>query len=150
MIMEKDAFRIDKEDARQYLQMLQDTINRMASKSSNCKTWTIMLFTAIAGLFIGTEEMRKRLWIISIPIVLLYYLDAYYLGLEKGFRDLERSFVNRLRSGQTYSSLIYVFDISKMGNYSQWKNFKKGLMSNATWPLYLMLMVICIALCIVL
>lgn len=127
---------IEKDDVRQYLQMLQDIINRMAANSSNCKAWAITLFTAMAALMIGVEEMRQWVWIILFPIALFYYLDAYYLGLENDFRDLEESFIKKLRAQAYCSSCVYDFNFTHADGYKNGKNLKKGLKSTATWPLY--------------
>ena len=139
---------ISMDDVRQYLQMLQDIINRMASNSSNCKAWAITLFTAMAALMIGVEVMRQWLWIILFPIVLFYYLDAYYLGLENDFRNLESSFIKKLRAPEDCTSYVYDFNYTHADGYKKGENLKKGLTSSATWPLYSILAVISIALCI--
>lgn len=127
---------IEKDDVRHYLQMLQDIINRMAANSSNCKAWAITLFTAMAALMIGVEAMRQWVWIILFPIALFYFLDAYYLGLENDFRDLEASFIKRLRGQCDCSSAVYDFNFTNADGYKKGKNLMKGLKSTATWPLY--------------
>ena len=136
------------EDVRQYLQMLQDIINRMASNSSNCKAWAITIFTAMSALMIGVEEIRQWMWIILCPIVLFYFLDAYYLGLENDFRNLEASFIKKFRAPEDSSSCVYDFNYTHADGYKKYENLKKGLTSSATWPLYSILAVISIALCI--
>ena len=140
---------ISMDDVRQYLQMLQDIINRMASNSSNCKAWAITLFTAMAALMIGVEVMRHWMWIILFPIALFYYLDAYYLGLEKDFRNLEASFIKKLRAPEDCSSYVYDFNITHADDYKKYENLKKGLTSTATRPLYSTLSAISTVLCIV-
>ena len=137
------------DDVRQYFQMLQDIINRMAANSSNCKAWAITIFTAMSALMIGVEVMRQWIWLILFPIVLFYYLDAYYLGLEKDFRNLEASFIKKLRAPEDCSSYVYDFNITHADGYKKYENLKKGLTSTATWPLYSMLAVISIILCFV-
>ena len=97
--------------------MLQDIINRMAANSSNCKAWAITLFTAMAALMIGVEEMRQWVWIILFPIALFYYLDAYYLGLENNFRDIEASFIKILRGQADCSSCVYDFNSTHADGY---------------------------------
>ena len=137
------------DDVRQYLQMLQDIINRMAANSSNCKAWAITLFTAMAALMIGVEVMRQWMWIILFPIALFYFLDAYYLGLEKDFRNLEASFIMKLRASEDCSTSVYDFNFTHADRYKKGENLKKGLSSPATWPLYSTLAAISIILCFV-
>lgn len=140
---------ISMDDVRQYLQMLQDIINRMAANSSNCKAWAITLFTAMAALMIGVEVMRQWMWIILFPIALFYFLDAYYLGLEKDFRNLEASFIKKLRASEDCSTSVYDFNFTHADGYKKGENLKKGLSSPATWPLYSTLAAISIILCFV-
>lgn len=144
--MISDNSNIKMEDVRQYLQMLHEIINRMASNSSNCKTWAITLFSAMAALLISLDTMRQLIWLLIIPIVLFYLLDAYYLGLEKGFRDLETSFVNKLHSSEDCSLSVYNFKFIDTDGYNGWKNLGKGLISKSTWPLYSILLFISVTL----
>lgn len=137
------------DDVRQYLQMLQDIINRMAANSSNCKAWAITLFTAMAALMIGVEVMQQWMWIILFPIALFYFLDAYYLGLEKDFRNLEASFIKKLRASEDCSTSVYDFNFTHADGYKKGENLKKGLSSPATCPLYSTLAAISIILCFV-
>lgn len=137
------------EDVRQYLQMLQDIINRMAAHSSNCKAWAITLFTAMAALLIGVEVMRQWMWIMLFPIVLFYFLDAYYLGLEKDYRNLEASFIKKLHASEDCSSCVYDFNYTHADGYKKYENLKEGLTSTATWTLYLILVAISTILCFV-
>ena len=147
MISENSNISMD--DVRQYLQMLQDIINRMASNSSNCKAWAITIFTAMSALMIGVEVIRQWMWIILCPIVLFYFLDAYYLGLENDFRNLEASFIKKLRASEDCSICVYDFNFTHADGYKKGENLNKGLKSTATWPLYSTLAAISIALCIV-
>ena len=147
--MKPENSNISMDDVRQYLQMLQDIINRMASNSSNCKAWAITLFTAMAALMIGVEVMRQWMLVILFPIALFYYLDAYYLGLENDFRNLEASFIKKLRASEECSTSVYDFNFTHADGYKKGENLNKGLMSTATWPLYSILAAISIALCIV-
>ena len=147
--MKPENSNISMDDVRQYLQMLQDIINRMASNSSNCKAWAITLFTAMAALMIGVEVMRQWMLVILFPIAVFYYLDAYYLGLENDFRNLEASFIKKLRASEECSTSVYDFNFTHADGYKKGENLNKGLMSTATWPLYSILAAISIALCIV-
>lgn len=140
---------IDANDSRQYLQMLQDIINRMAANSSNCKAWMIAIFTGMAALLIGVEPLRPWIAIMVIPSIFFYLLDAFYLGLENDYRDLENAFIEKLKTTDDCTPYVYNFNYSSLEGYSKGKNFKKGLRSNATWPLYLALGVISIIIGIV-
>ncbi|MBO5629772.1 MAG: hypothetical protein J5965_11935, partial [Aeriscardovia sp.] len=48
----------DKTDVQQYLQMIQDTINRMSSNSSNCKNWALTIVAALLALCVSVNELH--------------------------------------------------------------------------------------------
>lgn len=106
-------YEFNEDDIRQYLQMLQDTIKRMASNSSSCKNWMITLVTALLALMIGVDELRKYTWLAIIPVLMFWGLDFYYLLLENRFRKHQREFVNQVsQQNQTsWKSTIYSFDL---------------------------------------
>lgn len=89
------------------------------------------------------------MWIILFPIVLFYFLDAYYLGLEKDYRNLEASFIKKLRAPEDCSTCVYDFNYTHADEFKKGENLNKGLMSIATWPLYSILAAISIVLCFV-
>ena len=125
-----------KEDDRNYLQMLQDIITRMANNSSNCKTWMMSIFTAIIALQLTVDALRPYLWIVLAPDVLFYYLDAYYLGLENDFRNLQTDFIKARKEGDSNEPL-YNFNFRNTPSFIKGKCLRKGLGSSATWPIYL-------------
>ena len=80
------------------------------------------------------------MWKVTYRIVL--FLDAYYLGLKKGYRNLEASFIKKLRAPEDCSSCVFDFNYTHADEFKKDENFKKGLMSTATCPLYSILAVI--------
>ena len=71
------------EDDRHYISLLQESINRMASNSANCKTWLISLVAAIAALQLAKSDLRAILWVAVGLVLLFYLLDSIYLRIEK-------------------------------------------------------------------
>lgn len=133
-----DNSKLTAEDSRQYIIMLQEIITRMASNSFNCKTWTITIVTAMITLMATNSDLRMFMPVALLPILVFYYLDSYYLGLEKDFRGLQASYVSELRStNNDCTGSIYVF--SSIADEDHRVNFKKALKSKATWPVYLMI-----------
>lgn len=76
-----------------YISLLQDNINRMASNSSNCKTWLITLIAAIFAVSASKGDIVTYIWMAYIPTGLFFFLDCFYLGVERRFRSIERRFV---------------------------------------------------------
>jgi uncharacterized membrane protein SpoIIM required for sporulation len=75
------------ENKRKHLEMIQGVINRMASNQFLFKGWSITLIAAIATFSANDNNPA----LMSIPIVatlLFWFIDAYYLMLERAFRNL--------------------------------------------------------------
>src|ERR1700692_4009136 len=75
------------EEKLRYLEFLQAAITRMGSNSFLVKGWSVTLGTAVLGF--SVKESNWALALIAIfPAGAFWALDAYYLALEKLFRDL--------------------------------------------------------------
>ena len=70
-----------------HLEMIQALINRMSSNSFMLKGWTV---TLVAGIFaLAAKDADKRFFLVAyIPILIFWFLDAYYLWQEKIYRCL--------------------------------------------------------------
>lgn len=137
--------KLDGNDSRQYILMLQDIIARMAKNSSNCKAWTITLVTAMMALVMNLQEARLLL-ITLLPIGIFFFLDSYYLGLENDFRNLQAEYVEKLKSDVDCTDRIYKFDVRDVAANANNANLKKALGSTSTWFMYLVLVVIVLVL----
>ena len=100
------------DDDRQYIEMLQGNIERMASNSANCKTWMVTIVSALMALQCSMDDLNW--WILSgmLPILLFWYLDVYYLHLERGMRNRETDFLNMLRDKdfERYKKKLFNFE----------------------------------------
>lgn len=70
-----------------HLDMIQDTIKRMANNSFLLKGWTVTLAAALVAL-LAKEGDYKYLLITFFPIICFWLLDGYYLRQERMFRKL--------------------------------------------------------------
>lgn len=91
--MEKNA------NVKEYLlkevEVIQGIINRMAFNSFLIKGWTITL-VVVALLLKGAKH---QVWIAFIPLLIFWFLDAYYLWQERMYRKLyDWVTINRLNS----------------------------------------------------
>ena len=102
------------DDDRQYLQMMQSNIERMAANSANCKTWMVAFVTAFMAL--GSSIAVARYWLLLgiIPILLFWYLDTFYLHLERAMRNRERDFLNKVAVGDNDGYRIALFNFKPM------------------------------------
>ena len=74
------------ENKRHNLLMIQGIIDRMGRNSFSLKEWSIGIMIAIFA-FAG-KNTHKAVIITIIPLVVFWFLDAYYLMLERKFRAL--------------------------------------------------------------
>ncbi len=69
------------------LKILQGVINRMAQNSLECKKWTLVLAVGVLSLKIETISHLYGLCVLGVLLACFYLLDAYYLMLERLFRE---------------------------------------------------------------
>ena len=81
-----------------HLDLLQEAIARMASNSFAAKGWSIGLTTALIAYSLRGNNLRL-VWVAVIPVALFWSLDAYYLALERGFRELFKAAVETAQKG---------------------------------------------------
>ena len=97
----------DKESLKEYMlkevDIIQEIIKRMAFNSFMIKGWAITL-VVVALLLKGTEY---QVWIAFIPLLVFWFLDAYFLWQERMYRKLYDWVINnRLRTDE------YLFDMN--------------------------------------
>lgn len=70
-----------------HLEMIQAVINRMASNSFALKGWAVSL---VAGIFVLAGKNTDKLYFLVayVPIIVFWWLDAYYLLQERLYRSL--------------------------------------------------------------
>lgn len=74
------------------MEMTQDIIKRMAHNSFMLKGWTVTLVSALFAL--SKIDANKSFFIIAyVPILVFWFLDSYYLQLERQFRVFYRTTV---------------------------------------------------------
>jgi hypothetical protein len=74
-------------DLAKYLEFIQGAITRLASQSFALKGWSVTLGVAIIGLT-AKDSQPQLAWFALVPTLSFWGLDAYYLALEKQFREL--------------------------------------------------------------
>lgn len=143
-------FKFDKEDIRQHLQMQQDIINRMATNSSNCKNWLITIIAALTALQITRDEITSYGWLIPILCVMFWYLDSFYLGLEKVHRDKEKIFVEKVKKLKLdeeieASEIPDIYNFSTVGEGEKTHNVSnafRAMWNSSTTPFYVIMIVL--------
>lgn len=153
--MENKLF--NEEGIHLYLQMMQDNITRMANNSANAKTWLVTIVAAFLAIGCNIEDFDYWLLLAIAPILVFWYLDAYYLNIERGLRNREQRFINICKginlddesasSVQTKEDAIFVFKtLDKDQNNKKLSYVKTGCMlfNRSVWPVYITMLAIVI------
>ena len=143
------------EDERLYLQMMQDNITRMATNSANAKTWLVTIVAALLAVVGNIVDFEYWTLLALVPILVFWYLDAYYLNLERGLRNREQRFINILKNVnlwdeddsivKTKEDAIFVFKtLNKNADVKNLGYVKTGCMlfNKSVWPIYVFMLVI--------
>lgn len=118
-----------------HLNIMQSVISRMASNSAASKAWCVTLVSAVLVL-VADKGKPEFAWIAVIPTLLFLALDAYYLALEKGFRDSYNGFIQKLHAHQlTAQDLFVVVPEGGLAGLAC-----KALASFSVWPFYITLL----------
>ena len=115
-----------------HMEIYQNIISRMANNSSACKNWCIVLVSAFLA-FVIDKGKGDVAWLGAIPILIFWFLDAYYLGLENKFRDSVNASAKKIRESNFLLADLFV--IKADGSLPA--QMRKGFFSWATWPVYL-------------
>ena len=89
-----------------HLTMMQGVISRMAENSRSCKVWCVTLVAAVLVLVAQTGKPQHAL-IALAPTLLFWVLDAYYLSLERRFRNSFDAFVSKVHDDKVCKSDLY-------------------------------------------
>lgn len=133
---QQEEYKENSQAVQSHLSIMQSVIQRMAANSSASKAWCITLVSAIL-VVVADKNKPEYLGIAVIPTLLFAALDAYYLALEKGFRDAYNAFIDKLHRGEIRPTDLYA--VVPTGSLGQ--QFGKALRSLSVWPMYLMLLV---------
>lgn len=123
-----------KETLHKEIDLIQSVISRMASNSFLLKGWLISLIAVILALTkdtLLTDDIKYLCLILMLPVIVFWYLDAFFLHKEKCYRKLY-DWVIKNRS--TSEEFLYSLD------YSRFKNEVKGIFkimfSRTLFPFY--------------
>lgn len=121
-----------------YLTILQSVIARMASNSASCKTWCVTLVSAIL-VVVADKAKPNYVWIAAIPVLLFFALDAYYLGLERLFRDRYNGFIKKLHDATATVNDVFIVTPSSSA-CEMWRSVVASGLSISVGPFYAVLL----------
>jgi len=129
-----DTVNIESPSVQSYVSILQAVINRMAANSAGCKTWCITLVSATI-IIIATIEKPDYVWIALIPILLFFFLDSYYLGLERRFRARYNDFIRKVHSNSVTTNDLFIVTLEAGAGMTLLSTLR-ACTSISIWPFY--------------
>ncbi|TGX83817.1 hypothetical protein E5358_01155 [Palleniella muris] len=127
-----------------HIEMLQGIICRMSDNSANCKTWTVTVISALIAINVnnGLYPCYDKLWICYIPALLFFFLDCYYLGVERRIRRAQTKFVRQGKNAHRECFLLKY----EHGLLRDIKETFKAIFSFSTLPFYgvILIMIYCL------
>lgn len=124
----------DSPAVQSYLTILQSVIARMAANSASAKTWCVALVSAIV-IVVADEGEPRFVWLALLPVLLLGLLDAYYLGLERLFRDRYNEFIAKLHGDRATVEDVFIVSPGT-GLKGTAKSALQAVGSVSVWPFY--------------
>ena len=124
---------VDSPSVQSTLSILQGVISRMAANSANAKSWCVALVSAIT-VVVADKGVASYVWISFVPIILLFLLDSYYLGLERLARQQYNDFVRKLHAG--HATVEDLFLVTLGDNRLTLRSARDATISLSIWPFY--------------
>lgn len=120
-----------------HLEMIENVIQRMGSNSFQLKGWAVSLVAIIGGL--AAQGADKRFFLLAfIPLIAFWFLDAYYLQLERKYGVLYKNVAaitddDAVNFNMNLKKVVYVGDDATRVCYCH------CLFSKTEWPFYLII-----------
>lgn len=107
------------EDRRKHLEFIQAVITRMATASSNAKSWLLPVVTAAYGYAV-TQRADSVAFLGIVAVLLFAFLDANYLRKEQEYRVLYRVAAGLKSSSQEQGTVpLFSMDPPNSGSPSE-------------------------------
>jgi hypothetical protein len=135
---------MDKETLHKEIDLIQGTITRVANNSFLLKGWLVSLIAIVLALTketIVATDLTYFSLILLLPVIVFWYLDAFFLHKEKCYRKLyEWVIVNRSKTQE------YSYDLNYKRFEKEVKNIFQIMFSKTLWSFYGLIVVVLIAL----
>ncbi|MGE4502557.1 MAG: hypothetical protein AB7D03_06790 [Thiomicrospira sp.] len=120
-----------------HLGIMQNVIQRMSANSTSSKAWCISLVAAIL-VVVADKGQPDYAYIAFLPTIVFAALDAYYLALEKAFRNSYNDFIKKAHQKELTEEDL--FSVKPLGNMSDLQ--VDSLKSFSVWGFYVSLMLL--------
>lgn len=127
------------ENKIKHLEMIEKVIERMASNSFILKGWTVTLVTLVFTLMSNSGK-RELLFVAVIPDLVFFFLDGYFLQLERKYRQLYETVREKEEEKVDFS--MKTADAVYRGDDAKKICYFNCLRSFSIWPLYTLVLLL--------
>jgi hypothetical protein len=105
----------------------------------------VMLMSGFLALGCSINDLNGWIWIAIIPVIIFWYLDSYYLEMERKMRNRELDFIIKAKGKddiEAYNKALYNFKPLSMNSISHEQEIQGFVITNNRWytssiiPLY--------------
>lgn len=119
-----------------HLEMIEGVIERMGNNSFQLKGWAVTLVTLVGAL--ASQGSDKRFLLIAfIPLFAFWFLDAFYLQMERKYKILYKIVSEKAEDAIDFN--MDTRSIVLTGNDAERICFFTCLFSKTEWPFYLII-----------
>ena len=119
-------------DKIKHLEMIQAIITRMNTNSFQLKRLSITIVAALLAVYASTQKLDFILIAIFPPII-FWFLDAYYIQMERKFRELYKDVADINPNPLS----VTPFDMNPKLYKGKKFNYFSVCFSKTIWPVYL-------------
>ncbi|MUG77241.1 hypothetical protein [Commensalibacter melissae] len=120
--MSEKILNYDSSAVQQHINILQNIITRLANNSVNCKQWCLAITAAVFSILASNKQISNCKYAV-FPIITCWILDAYYLCIERAFRNKYEIFIEKLHSHNLQSTDLYNLKRDNITYYRMLKAF---------------------------
>ncbi len=114
---------LENKNLHKEIDLIQDCIKRMASNSFLLKGWAISLVTVVLALSAKQVNPYFLGFVVLVPLVTFWYLDAFFLFTEKMYREMYNWVIQGRPEGNTKK--LYDLNPHRFKDQLKVKNKKK-------------------------
>lgn len=126
------------------IDLIQECINRMANNSFLIKGWTITIVTVVFPILYSKIEKNIVIFFALVMIGCFWYLDSYFLNLERLYRRKYEWVIRNRLINENYFYDLNPYNkkmwISK--NHRQSSSIIKVMFSKTIFPIYFSLFIL--------
>lgn len=133
------------ENRQKHLEFLETSISRMNDNSKQMKEWCIAIVSGLVGIYLANGE-KKILLIGGVVSILFVCLDAYYLLLEKRFREIYKDVISQKKKEDSEELAVKLYEMPVDQYLKSPKDYLRCFISPSVWGIYVVALAVVVAL----